>query len=166
MLSLKKAPLKAVLLILSALMGLNACSKPADSNPVEPATPRNISSVEPESVTVSATEPSSVTIGSLLPSQAYDCLPAQNITATYDRQNTADVQVMLEINGMIHVLYAKSMMDSLYRSDSGLIEGEGMTWQVQADTATLSSVLPNSHGTPSERILFRCTPLGRLSSGD
>ncbi len=136
-------------LLASSLCGLIACSKPSESEPVDAS----------QAAPTAVIEAGTVQISSLFPVQAYDCLPAQKITATYDQQNPVEPQAMLEINGMIHVLYAASKTDSVYRTDSGMTDGEGMVWQVQADGATLSSVpLTESSNTP-EKILYRCTHL-------
>lgn len=146
-------------LIISGLLTLNACSKPAEPAPDQAAQPAP-TEVKPAQTTasVAATEAAPVKISSLLPVQAYNCLPAQNITATYDRQNAVEPQVMLEINGMIHVLYATSATESVFSTESGMADGEGMRWTVSTDSASLTSV-PNAGSKALEKVLYRCTHL-------
>ncbi|MFZ3193920.1 MAG: hypothetical protein WA154_12040 [Moraxellaceae bacterium] len=146
-------------LIISGLLALTACNKPAEPAPDKVAQPA-ASEITPaqSAAPVVPTEALPVKISSLLPVQAYNCLPAQNITATYDRQNVVEPQVMLEINGMIHVLYASSATESVFSTESGMADGEGMRWTVSADGASLTSV-PNVGGKSLEKILYRCTHL-------
>lgn len=148
---MKKISLLACLLMTGSIIGFVGCSKPTESE----------SMATGQATTTANTETSvvSVQISSLLPMQAYDCLPAQKITATYDSQNPVEPQAMLEINGFIHVLYAKSTTDSIYYTDGGMADGEGMVWQVQADGATLSSVPLTENSNTPEKILYRCTHL-------
>lgn|GEM_PF-6262519 len=150
---MKNLPRLSGLVLGVGALSLVACSKPADSN-----APESTSSTAPTSVATPVVVPDAeaVSIRSLLPTQAYDCLPTQKITATYDQQNPTEPQAMLEINGMIHVLYATSASESLYRSESGMADGEGMTWQVQADGATLTSMPLDANSTPATKILYRC----------
>lgn len=153
--------LKTVLCIGGAVL-LTACSQPSSSDDqaassasAEPA------AAAPADTTESPAPADSVApvqISSLLPVQAYDCVPAQKITATYDRQNAVEPQVMLEINGMIHVLYASSATESVFSTEAGMTDGEGMRWTVSADGASLTSV-PNAGSKSLEKVLHRCTQL-------
>ena len=141
------------LLVTVCLVG---CSQPAEPDSVAAAPATSVAST-PAEVTEATSKP--VQISSLLPMQAYDCLPAQKITATYDRENRVESQAMLEINGFIHVLYATSKTESVYRTDGGLVDGQAMLWSVQADGATLSSVPLTENSNTPEKILYRCSPL-------
>jgi len=148
---------KLTLLSTVCLISLVGCSQPAEPESVAaaPATP---AAATPTAAAVPASKP--VQISSLLPMQAYDCLPAQKITATYDRQNPVESQAMLEINGAIHVLYAASTTEeSVYHSDGGLVEGAGMMWVVQADGAILYSVPLTENSNAPVKTLYRCTHL-------
>ena len=147
---------KLTLLSAVCLISLVGCSQPAEPESVTaaPATP----AAESTAATEPAIKP--VQISSLLPMQAYDCLPAQKIIATYDRQNPVESQAMLEINGAIHVLYAASTTEkSVYHSDGGLVEGAGMMWVVQADGAILYSVPLTENSNTPVKTLYRCTHL-------
>ena len=146
-------------LIISGLLILTACSKPAEPTPDQAAQPAPAEATPAQTAApVESAQAAPVSISSLLPTQAYSCLPAQNITATYDRQNSVEPQVMLEINGMIHVLYATSVTESVFSTDSGMADGEGMRWTVSTDSASLTSV-PNAGSKALEKVLYRCTHL-------
>ena len=146
-------------LIISGLLTLTACSKPAEPTPEQAAQPTPAEATPTQTaVPAEVTEAAPVSISSLLPTQAYNCLPAQSITATYDRQNSVEPQVMLEINGMIHVLYATSATESVFSTDSGMADGEGLRWTVSTDGAALVST-PNDGSKGLEKTLYRCTHL-------
>jgi len=146
-------------LIISGLVTLTACSKPAEPAPEKAAQPAATEATPAKTAAPAETAAAApVSISSLLPTQAYNCLPAQNITATYDRQNSVEPQVMLEINGMIHVLYATSATESVFSTDSGMADGEGMRWTVSTDSANLTSI-PNAGSKSLEKVLYRCTHL-------
>lgn len=151
---MKKQSLCSICIVTAVAIGMVGCSKPAETEPAE-ATPATTPTPTP-STAASTPDIQPVKISSLLPVQAYDCLPAQKITATYDRQNPVEPQAMLEINGMIHVLYAVSDTDSVYSTDSGMAEGEGMRWVVEANAATLFAV-PSAKAGVAEKVLYRCT---------
>lgn len=150
---MKALPLLATVCMISSSIGLIGCSQPAEPDSVAATSAASMSAA----VTEAISKP--VQISSLLPMQAYDCLPAQKITATYDRENRVESQAMLEINGFIHVLYATSKTESVYRTDGGLVDGQAMLWSVQADGATLSSVPLTENSNTPEKILYRCSPL-------
>ena len=150
---MKTLPLLATVCMISSSIGLIGCSQPAEPDSVAATSAASMSAA----VTEAISKP--VQISSLLPMQAYDCLPAQKITATYDRENPVESQAMLEINGFIHVLYATSKTESVYRTDGGLVDGQAMLWSVQADGATLSSVPLTENSNTPEKILYRCSPL-------
>ncbi len=153
---MKALPLLATVCMISSSIGLIGCSQPAEPDSVAAAPATSAASMS-AAVTEAISKP--VQISSLLPMQAYDCLPAQKITATYDRENRVESQAMLEINGFIHVLYATSKTESVYRTDGGLVDGQAMLWTVQTDGATLSSVPLTENSNTPEKILYRCSPL-------
>lgn len=147
-------------LCIGGVLWLTACSQPApsDDQAASSAEPAAAAPADTTANPAPADSVAPVQISSLLPVQAYDCLPAQKITATYDRQNAIEPQVMLEINGMIHVLYASSATESIFSTEAGMTDGEGMRWAVSAGSASLTSV-PNAGSKSLEKVLYRCTQL-------
>ena len=70
-------------LIISGLVTLTACSKPAEPTPDQAAQPAPAEATPAKTAVPAETAAAApVSISSLLPTQAYNCLPAQNITAT------------------------------------------------------------------------------------
>ena len=118
---MKTLPLLATVCMIGSSIGLIGCSQPAEPDSVAAAPATSAASMS-AAVTEAISKP--VQISSLLPMQAYDCLPAQKITATYDRENPVESQAMLEINGRGSGRSLMSVFASTRRSSNSITPPE------------------------------------------
>jgi len=88
---------------------------------------------------------------------AYDCLPAQRLTAAYDNSG-ATAKATLDLEGTIYELFATPSASGVkYVSEKGRTPGKTLVWFTKGDDGTLYE--GDVGGTEaSEKELAECSP--------
>ena len=112
------------ILVASPLLLLAACGGSGDT-----AAPADTATAETPAVAEAAPAPATPI--------AYDCLPAQRLTASYDNSGTTP-KATLTLDGKIYELFqVTSASGAKYATDEGRTPGKTLVWFTKEDDGTL-----------------------------